>query len=38
MGGGRQVKFYPYKKRGDGKGFTHAECGGTKGLEIVLTR
>ena len=28
MGGGGQVKFYPYKKRGGIKSLSHAEGGG----------
>ena len=36
-GGGGQVKFYPYKT-GDGKSFSDAEGGGTKGFGVVLTR
>ena len=26
-GGGGHLKFYPYEKRGGGKGFSHAEGG-----------
>ena len=37
MGG--QVKFYPYKKRGDGKSFSHPKGGGgTTSFGVVLTR
>ena len=36
-GGGRHVKFYPYKKGGgDGKGFSHAEGGAQQVLGQFL--
>ena len=36
-GGGRQVKFYPYKRGGGGgrKSFSHAERGGTTRFVVV---
>ena len=36
--GGGQVKFYPYKKGGGEKRFSHPEGGCTKGFGVVLTR
>ena len=36
---GGQVMFYPYRRKGGGKGLTHAEgVGGTQRFEVVLTR
>ena len=37
-GGGGQVKVYPYKKKGGGDNFSHAEGGeGAKRLEVDFT-
>ena len=35
-GGGGQVKFYPYEKRGGEKSFSHAEGGAQKVLGYFL--
>ena len=37
VGGGGQVKFYPYK-RGGWKSFSHVERVGTASFEVVLTQ
>ena len=35
---GRGASFFPYKKGGGRKKFSHAEVGGTKSFKVVLTQ